>query len=167
MLLIKRVPSRYKQTAVPLAPCGGCIIRAGAELQRVEARLVEYKVKARKEMRRLDLLRRWHHNQHFAAMIAEDRLRHTCDDPAILSPERKLSKENAELHKQIREMEAALKPQSSGGNSGNQAWQLVHCQAQIENKGCPNKSQLKREAKRLEAIEGRRSRLEIERQKAA
>lgn len=131
------------------------------DMRRVEAELVEYKRTARQRLRRLDILQRWHRNQHFAGMLAEDRLRNQCDDPAVLIPERKLIDENMELAKQIREIEASLMPQSTSGIAGNATWRVGQIEGLLTKQATANKKELKHEAKQL------RKKIEAERAKIA
>ena len=132
---------------------------AFADIKQVQAELIEYKRNARQRLRKLDILQRWHRNQHFAAMLAEDRLRNRCDDPAVLIPERKLINEKMKLAKQIREIEASLKPRSTGGVAGNTAWRICQIEGLLTKRETANKKALRNEAK------GLRKQIEAERAK--
>ena len=131
-----------------------------AKIKQLQEERAEYNIKTRKELRKMDILQRWHRNQSFAGQLAEGRLCDTCKDPSIILPERKLINEQRDLLKQIREIEADLKPKSTSGISGNIPWQLSQVEQQIANKHAGNKSQLKRDAKALKkSIEVERAKL--------
>ena len=121
---------------------------ASADIERIQKELIKHQQTARKEVRRLDILRRWLNNQHFAGMLAEARLGDGCNDPEVLTAERKLIDEKMALHEQIREIEKSLKPQSIG-NAGNTAWRIGQIEKLLAEEGTANKCDLERELKGL------------------